>query len=96
MLYTSSYYSLPLLQSLNRLQLSDKTVSNINKSSTGSTKKGKRKSIAGMAKVSSITGLLLNHVWIFYAFPQTPFPYPPYLFYSLWSCKYFGIHSLIT
>lgn len=87
---------LPLLQSLDRVQLSDKTVSNINKSSIGSTKKGKRKSIAGMAKVSSITSLLLNHhVWIFYASPQAPFPYPPYIFYNLCSCKYIGIHNLI-
>ncbi|XP_068463177.1 sister chromatid cohesion protein PDS5 homolog A-like isoform X2 [Phaseolus vulgaris] len=42
--------------SLDRVQLSDKTVSNINKSSIGSTKKGKRKSIAGMAKCTTKGG----------------------------------------
>ncbi|XP_027920522.1 sister chromatid cohesion protein PDS5 homolog A-like isoform X2 [Vigna unguiculata] len=44
------------MMSLDRVQLSDKTVSNINKSSTGSTKKGKRKSIAGMAKCTTKGG----------------------------------------
>ncbi|XP_052727860.1 sister chromatid cohesion protein PDS5 homolog A isoform X4 [Vigna angularis] len=44
------------MMSLDRVQLSDKTVSNINKSSMGSTKKGKRKSISGMAKCTTKGG----------------------------------------
>ncbi|CAJ1941535.1 unnamed protein product [Sphenostylis stenocarpa] len=41
------------MMSPDSIQLSDKTVSNINKPSIGSTKKGKRKSIAGMAKCTT-------------------------------------------